>query len=409
METPSKLQMNNENNIYEKGTKHFKIIKSKLLSSKPGSYSFASGILCQNKIENDFVKEVINNTDYLFINYYKANIIGFAAVLYIDDDPQTPFLEIELICNSPGTKMNLRSDIEERKGAKDIINAVENLAFQKNCLFVNIKAIDAVIPYYYKLGYNFVNGDLNEFLKNRQEKLIQELSKYQAEKNEEKEEEIMREIVKRFYPNYLSETYQAKIAGEEKDERSRPARDEGIPMIKYISKQGGKIIKGKKTKTVPKRYIPKGLTKKDKKKQREMLKKSRKLYNQGKYFTRKKVTSFKNKESPHIKKAKKIFKVESIYPSKELAKKTLCNIQSLREIVKKGEGAYFSSGSRPNQSAQSWGIARLASSITGGKASAVDYNILENGCKNNSKALIMAKKARKIYGKGKKRTPQTKL
>ena len=46
------------------------------------------------------------------------------------------------------------------------------------------------------------------------------------------------------------------------------------------------------------------------------------------------------------------------------------------EIVKKGQGAYYSSGSRPNQTGHSWGRARLASSITGGKASAVDYKIL---------------------------------
>ena len=41
--------------------------------------------------------------------------------------------------------------------------------------------------------------------------------------------------------------------------------------------------------------------------------------------------------------------------------------------MKKGQGAYYSSGSRPNQSAHSWGYARLASAITGGKSAAVDF------------------------------------
>jgi hypothetical protein len=60
--------------------------------------------------------------------------------------------------------------------------------------------------------------------------------------------------------------------------------------------------------------------------------------------------------------------------------------------VKKGEGAYYSSGSRPNQTAQSWGYARLASAITGANASRVDYNILKEGCKSDSPALRIAQK-----------------
>jgi hypothetical protein len=87
-----------------------------------------------------------------------------------------------------------------------------------------------------------------------------------------------------------------------------------------------------------------------------------------------------------------MYNVKSILPNRELAKKTQCSVNALKAIVKKGEGAYFSSGSRPNQTAQSWGIARLASAITGGKASAVDYRILEKGCDHKtSKAFRLAK------------------
>ena len=60
-----------------------------------------------------------------------------------------------------------------------------------------------------------------------------------------------------------------------------------------------------------------------------------------------------------------------------MANKTGCQLSALKQIVKKGEGAYYSSGSRPNQTPQSWGLARLASSLTGGKSAAVDFNILE--------------------------------
>jgi hypothetical protein len=156
------------------------------------------------------------------------------------------------------------------------------------------------------------------------------------------------------------------------------------------------------------KYLPKKLTKKDKMKQKKMLMKSRKLYKKGLYFTRKNVKSFKSKKSPHIIKAEKIYNVNKIGATFELAKATKCSKKALAKIINKGAGAYFSSGSRPNQTAQSWGIARLASAITGGKAAAVDYNILEKGCKVNSKALTLAKKARKKHGHGTRRVPKSK-
>jgi len=66
--------------------------------------------------------------------------------------------------------------------------------------------------------------------------------------------------------------------------------------------------------------------------------------------------------------------------------------------VNKGEGAYYSSGSRPNQTPQSWGLARLASSITAGKAAAVDYHLLKQ-CDHRKKAFRLARLSRKNKGK----------
>ena len=155
----------------------------------------------------------------------------------------------------------------------------------------------------------------------------------------------------------------------------------------------------------PMRYLPKVLTKKDKKTQIKMLIKSKKLYKKNKYYTRKQLPSYKNKVSNHILNARKIYNIKSITPNKELAIKTGCNLSTLNQIVKKGEGAYYSSGSRPNQTPKSWGLARLASSITSGKAAAVDYNIIKKGCNHNKKAFILANKSKKInkYGHAKTR------
>ena len=161
-----------------------------------------------------------------------------------------------------------------------------------------------------------------------------------------------------------------------------------------------------KSRKVPIRYLPRSLSTKDKKKQSLMLRKSRNMYKRGKYYTRKRVTSFHSKPSNHIINAQKLYHVEKIGATEELAKKTGCTKAALAKIINKGEGAYFSSGSRPNQTAQSWGLARLASSITSGKAAAVDYSILEKGCKKNSKALRLAKTARKKHGHGTRRVPK---
>jgi len=154
----------------------------------------------------------------------------------------------------------------------------------------------------------------------------------------------------------------------------------------------------------PKRYLPKQLTKKDKKKQFKMIMKSKNLYKKHKYYTRKNVASYKNKKSKHIINARKIYGIQNISPNKELVMKTGCKLEALKQIVKKGEGAYYSSGSRPNQTPQSWGLARLASSLTAGKSAAVDYDILKKGCKHNKKAFILANKSKKKYKYGHSKT-----
>jgi hypothetical protein len=171
-----------------------------------------------------------------------------------------------------------------------------------------------------------------------------------------------------------------------------------------------KTRKNKKNKTVINlRYLPKKLSSKDKKTQSKMLLKSRKLYKKGIYYTRKPVRTFKTKTSKHILAARKMYNVEKIGATDELSKKTGCSKAALAKIINKGAGAYYSSGSRPNQTAESWGIARLASALTSGKAGAVDYNILNEGCKSGSKGYKAAQLAKKRYGHGQRKVPKVKI
>ena len=161
---------------------------------------------------------------------------------------------------------------------------------------------------------------------------------------------------------------------------------------------------------VPIRYVPpQTLTKKDQREQIKQLLKSRKQYKKHKYYTRKQVASYKSKPSHHISNARRIYHIDKITPNKELANKTGCSLKALQQIVRKGEGAYFSSGSRPNQTAQSWGLARLASAITAGKSAAVDYHIIDKGCNHKKTAYLLANKARRKYKYGHSKTKKIKI
>ena len=176
--------------------------------------------------------------------------------------------------------------------------------------------------------------------------------------------------------------------------------------MKSYNFSGGKRGKSKR---VPIKYVPKRLTRKDRKKQTKSLLRSQKEYKEGKYYTRPKVKSYVAKPSKYVVQAKKIYNVENVKPSKELSKKTGCSLKGLNEIVKKGQGAYYSSGSRPNQTGHSWGIARMASVITGNKAAAVDFHIVEKHCNKTKKAYKLAKKALKKHGRGTRKVPKVKI
>ena len=141
---------------------------------------------------------------------------------------------------------------------------------------------------------------------------------------------------------------------------------------------------------IPKRYIPSILSKRDTLRQRRAINRSRKAYQRGIYIDRPKLPSFVNKKSSHVYRATNLYDVPSMVPTPTLARATGCKQSALRQIIKKGEGAYYSSGSRPNQTAQSWGYARLGSALTGGPSSRIDYSILNKGCTRKSRPLQLA-------------------
>ena len=129
-----------------------------------------------------------------------------------------------------------------------------------------------------------------------------------------------------------------------------------------------------KRNNIPKKYTNR-LSKKDKQKQLNNIKRSKKLYKKGVYVNRPKLKSYKNKKSQWI------IKFENKYnhkiTDKNFINNNIISNKGQNLILKKGRGAYYSSGSRPNQTSSSWAYARLASVIMGGKARQVDKDIWE--------------------------------
>lgn len=123
-----------------------------------------------------------------------------------------------------------------------------------------------------------------------------------------------------------------------------------------------------KERKIPKRYLPKGLSKADREKQKKSILKG---------TNRPKVDSVKSKESTWTKKARQYFKGETPTLSM-LSKASKVPVKVLKQIIDRGEAAYYSSGSRPNVSATQWGRARLYAVLFGSKgARKADNDLIE--------------------------------
>ena len=113
-----------------------------------------------------------------------------------------------------------------------------------------------------------------------------------------------------------------------------------------------------------KKYVPDSLSASDRKKQIKSIKEKKE---------RPKLKSFQSKRSSWAEKFEKKYGYK-INQKARIAKEIISK-KGIEEIIKKGQGAYYSSGSRPNQTATSWSLARLASVIMGGNARKVDKSI----------------------------------
>jgi hypothetical protein len=120
----------------------------------------------------------------------------------------------------------------------------------------------------------------------------------------------------------------------------------------------------KKSTSLPKKYTA-GLNERQKAKQVKSIREGKE---------RPQFKDVKTKRSTHVQKFEDKYGYKITDPR---VKKEIISATGFDQIVKKGEGAYFSGGSRPNTNPKQWGLARVASVIMGGPARKVDKDIWE--------------------------------
>ena len=116
------------------------------------------------------------------------------------------------------------------------------------------------------------------------------------------------------------------------------------------------------TRKIPQRYVPKSLSEADKKKQLKSIQ-------SGSFEDRPKLKTFKSKKSKQTeafdkKYGDRLKKMKGGKSKANISKLTGIPVRALKEVYDKGLSAY-KSGSRPNQTANSWATARMYSYIMG--------------------------------------------
>lgn len=193
--------------------------------------------LCASEINDDFLEETLEFSDYLIIHTHRNNVRGFACVDY-DTTPER-HLYINLICNVKHHSMQTRKTKKDIKyGGKHIIQYIINMAKKKRVKYIKLSAINNVITYYYHLGFTFDSPDLRDETKG----ILNQLNEAQKNKDSKEMDLILNKIVGKYFKGFYSEKRQREIGEDEENDRKIVARDDGIPMIYYLKEPKGNCI-----------------------------------------------------------------------------------------------------------------------------------------------------------------------
>lgn len=198
--------------------------------------------VCKHEISDEFLEEVLEDSQYAVVHYINDNssdLRGF-ALLTQSSDKNGEYLYIDLICNLQNHPMNLRSQIGPKTSGKDIINTIIDLAISKGIHRIKLAAIENVITYYNKLGFEL------DFKPNRPKKIHNIIS--MLKNKDPRIHDLGYDKLAIYQPDYFSE----KNAAKPKEELITDIKDKGIPMTIYLNNHNQMQNAGRKTRKVRK-------------------------------------------------------------------------------------------------------------------------------------------------------------
>ena len=122
---------------------------------------------CNGDIPLDYALQAFTDADFVFISHdirangKRGSIRGFMCVKNNHNargDHEEGTLYIDLICNS--SRQSARSAAKRQQtglaGGKILLNAIKAFAVENGYERIALKALETVIPYYYKFGWRFI-------------------------------------------------------------------------------------------------------------------------------------------------------------------------------------------------------------------------------------------------------------
>ena len=127
------------------------------------------GRFCNNDIPLDYAFDAFKNADYIFISHdiradgNRGSIRGFMCVQdnhNARDEHEEGTLYIDLICNSSRTSARSAAKRQQTglAGGRILLDAIKRFAVENGYQRVALKALETVIPYYYKFGWRFISS-----------------------------------------------------------------------------------------------------------------------------------------------------------------------------------------------------------------------------------------------------------
>ena len=225
---------------------------------------------CGGDIALNYANDAFNNADVIFVSRDKrpdgklGSVRGFLCLnlnknAYDEEDSKCVY--IDLICNAQSSRGAAGRQGKILASGKLLLNAVKDWTIAHGYTKISLKALETVIPYYYKFGWRFIkNCDTEEkpWIEEDVQALFAVLKAHKAKeptmKNLKLNEEINTELqkFKKWLPKLNDETLLRTIIHQEHDDwEDLPKydqntiamhvacrRDAGYPMLLCLDNSG---------------------------------------------------------------------------------------------------------------------------------------------------------------------------